>query len=407
MSTLGTSRVHTAEVAMASTGAWRADVVLEDGAAPALGPAKLTIGDLVLSGTVQRSGLDAPDRPHAVLVAGAGGWDGLVQSPISFQSDLGVRLSTVLAALSAGAGETIEQPADAVLGEYFECLASRPAEPVHYRDALNEMVRAGAISGWRVDPDGVTRFGARAGVAATSRATQLRRNAGLGCTTYGIDSPTAFLPGNTLDGVAIARVTIRETGSKLEADVWPVTSIPPIRTMVQQMVAALLGDVVRTYLVAAVRPDKRLDLVPPPDAPHLPEMAAVEQWSLGGALVTPTVGAEVLVAFRDYPRRTRPVVFAFGPGKPDEDMVDATAIKLGAGASAGAARIGDTVDAGTLTATPIPGQPPPGVLITYTPPGGGAPSIIELFSPTLSTLPTPPVPVIGRILTGSSKTVIE
>lgn len=81
---------------------------------------------------------------------------------------------------------------------------------------------------------------------------------------------------------------------------------------------ALIYGYPRTYQVAAVRSDKTLDLVPPADAQHLPELDAVEAWGLG--LVTPTVGAEVVVLFRDAnPARRMVIGWAHGS---DHERID-------------------------------------------------------------------------------------
>src|SRR5262249_10256066 len=155
-----------------------------------------------------------------VIIVWGLGWKALVTAPISFQSDAGVRLSTVLDAVARGAGMAIEQPTDATIGDYYEIVASRPGEPVRWMDVLADLVRAGHVAPWRVDPDGVTRFGARQAAKVTARATVVRRDASDGSITIGLDAPAQFLPGNTLDdGTTIARVKIRETAGKLEADV--------------------------------------------------------------------------------------------------------------------------------------------------------------------------------------------
>ncbi len=195
-------------------GAWRADVVLEGGALPS-GKVTLTVGDLVLKGTVARADTDAPDKPHAVVIGGAG-WNLPIPSPLSYQSDSGVRLSTVLKDLARLAGETIEQPTDRTIGNWF----SAPALGL-LRDVLGTLASAGYVSPWRVDPDGVTRFGARAGITATARATVLRKDSAVGLTVIGCDAPKAFLPGNKLDdGTTIARLVITETPGHLGAEVW-------------------------------------------------------------------------------------------------------------------------------------------------------------------------------------------
>jgi hypothetical protein len=308
----GSLNIVTAKLHIPSAGAWRADLLLDHGEAPT-GAATVTIGDLSLVGTVLRSGLDAADRPHATVIGGRG-WFASVTSPRAFQSDSGVRLSTVLATLAAGAGQAIIQPADRTIGEYYELQASRPGEPVTYSDALNDLSRAGLAPVWRVDPDGVTRFGARTAQAVTGRATLLWSDRGTGLATYGLDAPATWLPGNTVDGASIDRIDIREAGGKLEADVWLTEATAPIRDLVRRMVAHELADQIRIYIVSSCDADTgNLNLVPPPDAQHLPQIRACKQWTIAGARVIATQGTEVLVWMR---KRTRPICFAFSGTQP-------------------------------------------------------------------------------------------
>lgn len=323
-STLGTSTVHSLELRYPPFGDWRADLVLEAGEAPAVGSRTvLTVGDLVLQCTVLRSGLDAPDRPH-VVVSGAPGWARLIARPLSYQSDAGVRLSTVLQDLSEAAGQEVEQPTDGPVGEHYEVIAARDGDPARYRDALDELAEEGLLEPWRVDPDGVTRFGARAGTEVTARATVLRKGAGVGRAVYGIDAPLAFLPGNTISGVPISFLVVTETNGRLEAEIYtePPSAAPSIKASVQRMVWRYLQDFVRTYVVAEVLNDGRVHLFPPADSPHLPEMKFVPVWTIGGIRTVPPAGSEVLVVFRDR-RRTRPVVIAFAPVRPTDMLMDA------------------------------------------------------------------------------------
>jgi hypothetical protein len=327
MSRLGSQEVQRSIIYIPEWGGWHLDVTLDSGTPPT-GDVVLNSGTLAMHGRVQRSGFDAPDKPRAVVFGGLG-WQGLITAPISFQSDAGVRLSTVLDVLAKGSGQAIEQPRDTTIGLYFECVASRPGEPIRWADVLAELVRDGYAPPWRVDPDGVTRFGPRTPKEVTSRATVLHVDAGVGFTTYGIDDPAEFLPGNTVNGIPITRVEIRETAGKFEVDAYTKEpqATPSIREQIRRIVAAEVGDIIRTYTVASVKSDGRLDLVPPTDAPHLPEMKNVEPWTLGGTKYEAAAGEEVVVIKRDN-RSTRPIVLG---------------VKLAAGPFAGLARLNDTV----------------------------------------------------------------
>jgi hypothetical protein len=199
---------------------------------------------------------------------------------------------------------------------------------------------------WRVDPDGVTRFGARTAQAVQGRATLLRSDRGTGVATYGLDAPATWLPGNTVDGATIDRIDIREAGGKLEADVWLTEATAPIRDLVRRMVAHELGDRIRSYVVSSCdAATGDCDLVPPPDAQHLPGIKACKQYT-GARRYAASKGDGALVVLADM-ARTRPRIIGFAPtGGPFPDD----------------ARKGDTVDVilppfvfvGTIT----PGPPP-------------------------------------------------
>ncbi len=343
-------------------GGWRADVILEGGAVP-VGRVTVTCADLILKGTVDpaASGFDQPDRPHVVVLGGIG-WDAPVTSPLAYASDAGVRLATVLTDLSRRAGEPLVLPTDRNIGPTFDAPATAPGAPVRYRDVLAALYRIGACPQWRVDPDGVTRFGARVGTEITARATPMGRAADIGKTKVGLDEPAGFLPGNILPGIGeIQRLTIRETAGKLEADVF--TSTPTLRELQAEMMLSLFPVLTygyaRTYVVAigGVNADGTLNLVAPPDAPGLPPLRNVGQWTLGGALAFPYEGALVAVSFLDA-NPTRPVVMGFAPGAVDRSRVGAdnllelgkdalvTRIADGTPVAQGVARLGDLVVCG-------------------------------------------------------------
>jgi len=218
MATLAGISVDRAHVIIGRYGSWRADVVMTSGEAPT-GAAVLEVSGLELTGTVLSSGLDSPERPRAVVV-GAPGWEAELVEPMSYRSDAGVRLATVLKDLASRAGEPIEQPTDAPIGSHFHAPASSSWRRVLLRDVLTTLTRLGHLPAWRVDPDGVTRFGDRTPSEATARAVELERDAGLGRRRLGIDEPSAFLPGATYDGEIIRRLEILEHHSKTEAVIW-------------------------------------------------------------------------------------------------------------------------------------------------------------------------------------------
>ena len=93
-----------------------------------------------------------------------------------------------------------------------------------------------------------------------------------------------------------------------------------------------------TYRVRAVNGDGTIDLDPPPASIALPPLPRVAQWTIGGGQVTPAVGSEVTIIFRDNDE-SRPAIVSFVPlalSKPTAVSIDATTtINLGgAGATA-------------------------------------------------------------------------
>lgn len=328
MSTLGTQRTHRTSLHYPDSGGWRADVILESGASPAVGARlTLTLADLACVGTVLTSGDDITGsatehaRPHAVVVGGIG-WETALADPPHYQNDNGVRLSTILQDLARRAksdalpgGEPIELPPDLTIGDHWSCPTARPGEYLRVRDALAHLFEQGFVLPWRVDPDGVTRFGPRKGGAVTARATVLRRDLGVGLRVVGLDSPAAFLPGNTLEGAPIRRAVFLETAGALTADVWSdarLTFRSRVLRIVSEAFPALVYGYPRTYIVEAVGGDGRLSLRPPADAPHLRALPKVEAWAPYGMRLTPAVGSRVVVGFRDA-NPARPFVLAYEP----------------------------------------------------------------------------------------------
>jgi hypothetical protein len=218
MSFLNDQRITRAMLSLPTWGQWRLECVLDSGTLPT-GAVDVDLAGLPLLGTVLRADFDLPERPHVVVV-GALGWNTPIPSPLSWNEDPGVRLSTVLAALAAGAGEPIVQPTDFTIGLHYATPASRTGEPSRYREALTEMVRAGNILGWWVGVDGVTRFAARETGDVATRATPLGARGDVGLRIFGVDDPVPFMPGRSVDGVVIGRAVIVETTESLTVQCW-------------------------------------------------------------------------------------------------------------------------------------------------------------------------------------------
>lgn len=222
MSSLGGKTVAKLSAHIPPSGAWWATVVLAEGsAAPALGPTTLAIGDLSLVGAVIRAGLDAPSSPRAVVVGGPGWWAPLARGE-SWQSDGGVKLSTVLQALSKATGETLTLPADARPFTAYGWPTAGPYAPSTGAMVLGDLVRRGVVPAWRVLPAGGTECTAWPSAGAADRGGRvLRRALDVGLREVGLDTrAAAFLPGATIEGVTIKRTVFRETAGELRAEAW-------------------------------------------------------------------------------------------------------------------------------------------------------------------------------------------
>ena len=161
--TLNGARANVARLHVPAGGRWLVDVEL-DGTDVPTGAATVTIGDLTLVGTVAPwfSG-SFVGVSRVRVVAGAGGWSRAVPQR-AYHDDGGVRRAMLLDALAREVGETIETAGDTTrLGVDFVRCAATGARAL-------DAVLAGAP--WRVDFDGVTRYGDRP-VAALGEGAEL------------------------------------------------------------------------------------------------------------------------------------------------------------------------------------------------------------------------------------------
>lgn len=224
MSTLRGLSLISATVTIPPAGGWFASCVISQGNAPDPGAADLVIGDLTLRGTIPegRAGVDTPDAP-ACIVIGGNGWNTLLAQEGAYNAPGGVRLSTVLRDLAALAGEAYVAPAEVRLPESWGWPASSSAYPVRARSVLSALVKRGAIPTWRVDPaTGRTRFNEWPVIGACDgRAQIVNRDLRRGIRYLALDgSVAAILPGATIEGATIRRVTITDNAGALKAETW-------------------------------------------------------------------------------------------------------------------------------------------------------------------------------------------
>jgi hypothetical protein len=210
--------VHSLHVPPA--GGWLADLSLDATTLPALALATLTIGDLSLVGTLTQAAFDdhplGGARPRVLLEGGAG-WG----KPLARLGQYGggpLRLSVVLRDLAGLVGELYDRPADVLLPDSWGWPAGARGWTV-----LADLQARGAIPTWRVDPaTGHTVFAPWPSTgAADATGRVMHRNLTLGRRHVGLDSRVAaWLPGGTVEGVAIRRLRLWQTGSTLECEVY-------------------------------------------------------------------------------------------------------------------------------------------------------------------------------------------
>jgi hypothetical protein len=218
MAFLGARSLMDFELAIPPSGGWMLRGHLESGAPPAPGAATVTIGDLVMPGSIlpDRGGTDSPDQP-AVVVAAGYGWRTVLPRG-DFASPTGVRLTTVLAALAAVCGEPYTVPPELKLPSAYGWAAGTRG-----RQVLAELVARGALPWWRVDPaTGRTTFTPWPALgAADAHGVILDRDLVTGRRMVALStSVRAWLPGATVQGVGIARVDITEHDGETRAVVW-------------------------------------------------------------------------------------------------------------------------------------------------------------------------------------------
>lgn len=151
-----------AQLIIPPLGVWMARCYPVDAAAVATGArVTLTLGSLVLAGTIRRGGTFLSST-GILVIGGADGWARMLARRDPYRADNGVRLSTVAADLAADAGERIalEAGVERSLGYAW----TRPAGVASVSlDALS--------AAWWMASDGVTHLGPRPAPTAIPSAT--------------------------------------------------------------------------------------------------------------------------------------------------------------------------------------------------------------------------------------------
>lgn len=353
-------------------GAWWARVEFVDAPELEPGTVEIVIDQLLLTGTIVPD-MDGTHGAHrrALVFAGAAGW-GTELAPLHYRSDTGVRATDVAEDAARTAGETLGtfSPAAERVGPHYVRqggLARRVLE-----DVIGDVI-------WWVDYEGTTHVAAeRPEVEATSDDYRVLDYDPINrLVTLEIQDPRGVIVGSRLVEGLDAEQVVREiteltaTARGLRMQVW--TGAGKYGNADSQTFAMhrrysegqLWGS--WRYRVTRMSGDT-IDARPVLSAHGLPELVAVElSPGVPGCDVDLPDGLEVLVEFVEG-NRSLPRVVAFAGHDqsiwtPTQLVLDGAAIKLGDGATKGAAREDDsvsvTIPSGTVSVDPASLNPSP------------------------------------------------
>jgi hypothetical protein len=140
------------------------------------------------------------------LVFGAGGWRKKI-GPLSFRDGAGVKLSQVLRAAAAQAGETLGTFTDRRIGPAYASA----------EDAASEALDLLTHEAWYVDSSGVTQIGARPAGTYGGEYQIIDKRLDRGLVTIATEDLAALVPGVSIEGIVVASVRIELTPSSLRA----------------------------------------------------------------------------------------------------------------------------------------------------------------------------------------------
>lgn len=342
------TRANRARLFAPCSGRWFADVEL-GGAAPS-GAATLELGAAELEGTI------VPDYAGAFVgtakvrvVGGAGGWSKDVPAR-SYHNDAGVRRSDVVAALAGEVGEPIDVGTDAVRLAIRHTRRAGPAAR-----ALDEVLDG---TTWRVDYDGITRYGARPAAQLGSGAELLDADPKTGVLTFAAPDPSHVPIGAVVSDKRLSRsITIGEIDAVIEPGRTRITAWGASTAVTEPRLFRALRALLprffprepyaypRKYRVIRMRPGTadatltRFELQIVTKAAGFPDMLLVDAWpGIAGGRAEVMPGALVLVSFIDGDKG-QPIVTHFATAddpafKPVNTVLDASSsVKIGKSAA--------------------------------------------------------------------------
>ncbi|NIP89659.1 MAG: hypothetical protein GWO21_12160 [Gammaproteobacteria bacterium] len=397
---IGGVRVLHARLHVPRMGAWFLDAALEsDQDLSSAQQITITLpdGEHVLRGTVQRGGSFAL-HGGVRIVGGAAAW-GQDVARKAYANDAGVKAATVISDLASELGETLGtvEPSRASLGTHW----AREAGP-----AGKQLEAAAGTTPWWVDFDGVTHVAARDSRDAPPESySVLEHDPVSRWVTLGVDSLEGIAPGRVLragldEPVTIGALELVISPDSARAHVWyggagANAVAGALASVIEHVVGQRLHGSYR-YRVVQMS-GNRADLQVVRQAPGLPDMVRVPQWSAPGYHAELAKGAEVLVMFADGDRGFPVVTHAVG--KDGSGHVPVSVQIAGGGRKV--ARQGDLVQcggAGTIcTLMPLSGAgaPPNNAIVA------GVPVVISFSSTPPDPAGLTAKPLYGAISTGS------
>lgn len=395
------------------SGVWVATCVLDSADVPELGAATVAGDRLELRGALVEAGEDS--GTVTVRLVGGAGRLGETLAPRAYRN---APLSVIVADIAREAGETLARDIDPSVARITPAQWTRAAVPAAV--ALATALDAAGAS-WRFNAAGELWYG-----RDTYPSAELPSDAGFihfdaieSATLYQCDSAPALQPATTLDGRRASRLSIIVAPDATRLRVHWEAATPAALDRVHDPLTALVRAAMRDVLYHALIPaavlahDANGTLQVQPELAAFPAMVGVPLRVAGPGIAHRVArGARVLLAFEGGDPG-RPVAVAFAPDNAAQASItlDATgAIKLGASATRGVARLNDTVDVGNLAlvGATVPGAPPTGsITLTYTDGAGvaQAPVTIALASPVTPFAAA--LDLIGKVSSASSKVAAQ
>jgi hypothetical protein len=190
-------------------GAWLSEVECT-GPLELSGVVTITIGDLSMVGTIIEGGVDNGVGRYRIV--GGNEWNTIVPA-LSYQSDTGVQLQTVIKDLARECGAGVVLPSDQLLGETFVHAAGIA------RQALATIRDLFGVPWWP-DVDGKTVFGPREYAAIGFDVVVSKRNMTHGIAYISPETFLPFLPGCIFEGKIVRRTIFRARAKRNIVELW-------------------------------------------------------------------------------------------------------------------------------------------------------------------------------------------